>query len=1136
MRISWSNGYKDIQPTDDSYRLRRIMGENKVTLRFSLPDFTEFPLGSFINYQGQRYTLNAPQKINEVNSTHFEYTLVFGSSQDLLANYKIKDTQGRLKFPLTATPREHLQVLINTLNVNNSGWSIGNCIENTEKLISYNHTNCYEALQMIANEFKTEWEVVGKVIHLRKVEYNKTNPLALSYGKGNGFVSGVGRNNDDQKAGFNVLYVQGGERNIDRSKYGSKELLLPKSKEYTYEGITYVTDANGLSITQKGVAINNRKEESLDCSHIYPQRVGTVSEVIEVDTEKHFYDFKDSSIPTDLDFSQCRMNGEKITIQFNSGMLSGREFEIQQEEDSMSGYVHAERRFKLVPKKEDGYTMPNDTFKPAVGDKYAVFGMMMPNAYISDDATKTGASWEMFKEACKHFYENHQSEFTFKGTLDGIWAKNDWVNIGGKIKTGGFISFSDSKFQPQGINIRIVSVKDYINNPHSPIIELANSVQGGGVSSELDKIKQDEVVREDLYKRSLDFTKRRFRDAQETIKMLEKAQLNFGKGINPATVQTMSLLVGDKSLQFRFVKAVTNPVAVDQIFTYNKTTKKFSTTAGIVQHLTLGIDALKTNQNYKFWNVTAFESAVLDVATKSYYLYIKASKTNQTATFVLSETAIKLEEVAGYYHLLTGILNSESDSERSFVRMYGFTEILPGQIKVDKITSGNGLHFIKMFDDKIQINGNIQFTNDSPAVRQVTAHTSHAYLNTLMAEKINVEQKYQQIYADTQIAASVRTNVTGKRNLYNYAYGQLEVAILDAVRDGQVTDAERINIDNKYVLYRQALGNLRIEFEKALKNKVAVAQNQATAVGNAAQNTANSAISKAEQAKIDAQNAETNAKNELAKKIGYTSFNDLEAKASLGKTIISGGLINTILINAKAVISKYLQAELLIADKIMSNNNGIRVNINANNSIPFEVFNSLGTKQLELKEENGSIQFVFRNKSGKIIWYMGEEGFKHAQFTAESWKQVKLKYLGTTKSFTNNSFGITGVFKSPSGGYYDSNQYIEVGKATNGTYFYDYVSATNAGTLLKPNEHGNTYKSQNYASYNKIDNGYYYNCENAMVMEAMTDSDRGSNAVGNPVPMPGDVVRGSMTYDRWYAIMVYKFENGKITEQFNYIF
>lgn len=77
---------------------------------------------------------------------------------------------------------------------------------------------------MMASELNTEYEIVSKRVSLKKIEYNKNNPLALSYGHGNGFRSGVSRSNTSDKQPVEILFVQGGSENIDLSKYGSSEL------------------------------------------------------------------------------------------------------------------------------------------------------------------------------------------------------------------------------------------------------------------------------------------------------------------------------------------------------------------------------------------------------------------------------------------------------------------------------------------------------------------------------------------------------------------------------------------------------------------------------------------------------------------------------------------------------------------------------------------------------------------------------------------------------------------------------------------------------------------------------------------------------------------------------------------------
>lgn len=707
MKLNFNATYIDILPTDESYRYRSIMGEHTLTLYFSLSTYTEIPTGAWCEFANERYTLNQPAKIVKHNTRNFEYTLTMDSEGANLKNYKFRNPNDKtLKFPFTASPRYHVQILVNCLNMIDSGWQVGNCIEASEKLISYNHNNCLEALEMIAKAFETEYEIIGKTIHLHKVEYFKNNPLPLQYGKGKGFKTGVSRTTEQSR--ITRLYVQGGDRNIDRSKYGNKELLLPKSQEYTYEGVTFVSDDKGLSITIKNAQNNGFiNEQSLDLSHIYPKRKGTISAVFEVDHDKHFYDFTDTSIPQALDFNAIQIKGEKMLIYFESGMLSGREFEVQK-------YDHNQKRFQLVPKEEDGVTMPNDIFKPAIGDEYSVYNMQMPNAYICDDNTKTGASWEMMKEACKYLYENRTDMFTFTGDLDGIYAKKHWANIGGRLKMGAYINFSDTEFQRTPVPIRIIGLKEYVNNPYSPQIELSNKVQGHSFASEMRKLQNQEVYFGELNKRTQSLTKRSWRDAQETIKQIESAFPEYTKSIVPATVQTMMALIGNKATQFAFVSSKTNPITVPHALYFDKDNKQINAGSGWLKHFTLGTTDINPNRDansYKYWNIPAFVSGRLDDKAKTYYLYIKASKTAETGEFILSENKIDIEQEAGFYHFLYATVNSEYEGERGIAKLNGFTEITGGQIKTDKITSGNGEQYIHLFDDHIEIKANLKITD-----------------------------------------------------------------------------------------------------------------------------------------------------------------------------------------------------------------------------------------------------------------------------------------------------------------------------------------------------------------------------------------------------------------------------------------
>ena len=959
------NKVLEIEVDDNSYRNRAVMGDHSLTLYYSLPEHVEIPVGSYCEFQGETFTLKRPENFKMKHKRLFEYTVLFDPPEANAKVWKFRNpVDGRLKFSLTAKPHEHLQMFVDNMNRRDKGWTVGECIDGVETLIAYDHDFCIDALTRMASTFKTEYEFTGKRVSLRKIEYNKSNPLPLSYGCGNGFKPGVGRSNTGDNPPTEILFVQGGTDNIDPSKYGSSELLLPKNQTLAYDGEhfededgfiaknarRYVVDEAGLSIRRDDKQLSSLAEDSLDCSEIYPKRVGTVNTVVVVDEKNNFYDIVDTSIPSSLNYEECLIEGETMTIVFQTGMLAGREFEVKYYHNAVKG--KAARRFEIVPADIDGQTMPNTTFAPKSGDKYAVFKCMLPTAYICDNATKTGASWDMFRAAVKCLFDNEDLKFTFTGELDGIWSKKDWVNIGGRIKLGGYIRFSDEQFQKDGVLVRITGIKDYINKPHSPVIELSNTTVSGSVSSTLNDLKSEEVIVDDLHRDAIQFTKRRFRDAKETISMLEEALLdNFTNSINPIAVQTMSMLVGDESLQFRFVNSKTNPVPVTHRIVYDNETKQLTAAAGIIQHMTLGINTVSASHKvseYKFWDMTAYTSAVLDDGKKKYYLYAKVSKTAQTGVFTLSENAIKLEGVSGFYHLLVGVLNSEYNEERSFVTLYGFTEILPGRITTDRIVSTDGNTYFDLL--KGIISGQIKFKSGSSGlyeldeweavnglitqaqntanaavesaknantavgdlndyvdgafadgiITEAEAKAIEKYINTVNNTKAAVEAAYNKLYTNAYLTGTAKTGLLNAKVTLMGSIENLISAINSAIADGRTTVTEKNNVDNKYATFNSAYADFNTAVEAANK----AIQDTLKGYSDSALNTANAAVE--------------SAKNAIAKDLGYTNFADLEKKAAANETIIVGGKINTTLINAELIVTAALLAKLVKVTELVA--------------------------------------------------------------------------------------------------------------------------------------------------------------------------------------------------------------------------
>ena len=884
----------DIPVDDDSYRYRAIAQAKKVELRYSLVDHVELPTGAYIEYQGERYTLWYPSDFKKEGTRVFDYTVTFGGNEEILKKYKYKllsDKPYKLKFVMTATPRMFVELLVDNLNLYDSGWTVGTVIEAPEKLLSFNHEKCWAVLGRLAEEFDTEFEIVGKTINLRKVEYYRDAPLKLSYGKGNGFLPGVGRANQGNNLPVEILYVQGGERNIDYSVYGSQTLLLPKSQELEYQGRRYKTDKDGMYVTRADRPLSSYNEDSYDASDIYPSRVGTVSET---DTEPGedtdgndvtFYNFYDSSVPANLNFEDCLIAGQTMTVIFQTGRLAGREFDVK--------YVHDGRKFEIVSSEQDGMTLPNASLYPEVGDKYAVFNISLPAAYVCDNATKTGASWDMFREAVRYLYEREERQFTFIGELDGIWAKKNWLAIGAKLVPGGYVDFSDPQFQPDGILIRITGVRDHINRPHSPELELSNTPVGGFLSDELGKLESEEVVNDKRYKEALQFTKRRYRDAIEAQEMLEVAFDNYSKGIDTIWVRTMSLLVGDESLQFRFVNSKTAPVTVMPDFRYDDNTGVFTAPALILQHMTLGISDIKESHKpseYQYWDMGAYTSPYLGDYGKL-YLYAKCGKSGGKGTFEMSGSPHKFEE-DGYYYFLTGLLGSQFDGARSFVTVYGFTEILPGRVTVDRIvsTDGNTYFILNKGDGSGEFHGRMVFTAGSGLknldewpeldqsikeakksvedlnyyvdgafkdgiVTETEAVAIEKYLNTVNVSKAQVEATYKKLYENTYLSGPAKTGLLNAKVTLFGAIDNLLSSINTAIVDGKATEAEKKDVDAKFTAFNTAMSSFNTAVEAANK----AIQDTLKGYSDTAMKKAQDALSEAENASNAANNAQGSA-------------------------------------------------------------------------------------------------------------------------------------------------------------------------------------------------------------------------------------------------------------------------------------
>lgn len=675
----------EVEESSNVYRSVSEGNRFEFTIKCETP--ITLPLGSTVKVEGYTYTLFYPLECRKENTEHYVHSGMMHGEEEALKMVKIKDAGQEkpvLSFVLTGKPIDFVRFVAKSMG---SDWQVGDVVDGAVKTLAFKHEYCWDAIRRVCEEYQTEFRVEGKTIHLRKLELNKDNPLPLSYGMGKGFLPGVGIRSDSDTQRIGRLFVEGSSRNINPSTYGAMTLQLPKSATFEYEGTTYSTDETGSFIKGKYYG-TSLAEESFDGTEIYPCREGAVSKA--ETTPKGFVDFFDDSIPEALNFNDYRIPGEKAMVVFLSGMLQGREFEIAQTKDALTGYKHEERRFQLVPSEQDGFTMPGGIYMPAVGDRYAIYGISLPPTYTEK------ASMELFHEGCKFLHKLETSRFKFDGKLDPSYTHAKWLEIGGKVVPGSYILFSDPDIFPKGEKIRVVAIQHPIDRPFAAELTLTNASEGGYIGNQLGKLAAESILRKQEQRSQQRSQRQDYRQALEHIGMVEKAVEGiegFSKRIKPSVVETMSVLVGSQATQFDFVERYGSMTSTNVAVNYDKSNQRVGISSGVLRHQTIGITSMSNKRKaseYRYWVLPRYDSPALDNAAESYYVYAKVSREGRDGVYLLSDKPVGMEEVEGYYHLLIGTLSSAIDNDRAYNRLYGYSMITPGQMVVNTISSANG--------------------------------------------------------------------------------------------------------------------------------------------------------------------------------------------------------------------------------------------------------------------------------------------------------------------------------------------------------------------------------------------------------------------------------------------------------------
>lgn len=176
-------------------------------------------------------------------------------------------------------------------------------------------------------------------------------------------------------------------------------------------------------------------------------------------------------------------------------------------------------------------------------------------------------------------------------------------------------------------------------------------------------------------------------------------------------------------------------------------------------------------------------------------------------------------------------------------------------------------------------------------IEQSEAKAIEKYINSLNAEKTDVDNRYITVYNDADLVGDPKSNLYNAKLSFNTAYSSLISSINNAIADGKTTPAEKTDVDNKFTAYRNAIGTLSTRFEQAIRAIEQLKMDRAEAEAEkftrgyaetptGAQQKANTAANTAE---INAKNAVANGQVNLPadKLTGIVNINNLDVSLTL---------------------------------------------------------------------------------------------------------------------------------------------------------------------------------------------------------------------------------------------------------------
>ena len=459
-----------LSPDDSSTQVKAIQSDNVLTLSFTLYEYVALEVNDYVDFEGERYWLQERYLPDERSTQEWKYDVKFYGIESLMRRFlvlNVVDGDPEPVFTLTAPPREHMALIVKSINDGMGGitdWKVGR-VEGTENVvIDYEGKYCPDALKELAGKVPgAEWWVEGQTVNLCRCEHGEE--VTLSYGKG---LTELSRDKADGAKFYTRLFPIGSSRNIDPEKYGHSRLQLPDGAKY----VDVDTD-------KYGIHHHYEKDAFAD---IYPRRVGTVTSVRSAQVTDEdgnpfvIWYFRDDTLNFDPNAYELAGKVKRVSFQ-EGGELAG----LGEEEDGTYyfevNFDSDTREFEIITiwPYDDDTQLPGDRLVPKAGDRYILWNIRMPDEYYAL------AEEEYLTAVNRYNAENAVDVSVYKGPTDHVYVERNGIDL----YPGRRVRLESTEYFPEtGYRLsRITKITRKVALPSQVDLEIGDALSTGVMES-----------------------------------------------------------------------------------------------------------------------------------------------------------------------------------------------------------------------------------------------------------------------------------------------------------------------------------------------------------------------------------------------------------------------------------------------------------------------------------------------------------------------------------------------------------------------------------------------------------------------------------------------------------------------------